>query len=472
MPDLKDFLQNNEASMREQLAKKPFPNQKQIDRNNETRPWSSQTEDLDFDDQIKVQASSKVLQRNHSFNALDTILEYRISLLALMIFSAAVFFPIAIFYPVNYFSVQQAYIPERTDTITSRIGLLTNRIEFASMPVESKLPTSLVVRRLNTTEARDWVIKQAYSQLQYENLRSSLKPESVSVEVTYDASLETLTLIGYANSPEWAAIITQLYWEYLLKIAKEADEKIQQKINQWMFALNERIDADIASLTDQIESNSKGSKTGVQLNYVQNTLSESYANQELNRTHLMQLHRDLQLAKNTPNLDLLKDSSDPDIAALIQMRKQLIASPESSYYFKRIDEIEQQIPIMIRQKLSQVEYQLKKIDQANISVKGQLARNQNLETKEIISNEKNEFVRSQLVALKEQKADLTKLQSQLNIETSLNKNKDFRVLTSATANESSLRPTRSVRLALALFASLLIPFSLIFSFVFLNRKYN
>lgn len=472
MPDLKDVLKDKEQEMNEQIAKRPFPGHKQIYRNNETRPWSSQIDDLDFEDSRQKLSNKLDNKRSDHEFLLLTITKYKMTLILLVILAASVFFPVAVLYPVHYFSVQQSFIPEKTDSIASRLTLLSNRIEFASFPTDTKLPTSLVARRLNGTEAQRWVVEQIYTNPVYSALKPGFKPESVTAEINYDPNLEILTLLGYANTAEGSKSVTELYWQYFLKSDKEMDQDLQRKIDQWLITLNDKVDSELANLTAQIESNTIGSKSGVELNYVQNTLSESYATHELHRSQLNQLRRELLAARNITNLDLLKDSSDADLASLIQIRKQLLNSPESAYYFKRIEEVEAQIPVLIKQKLSQVEYQLKNIEQSSSSVRSRLAQNQYAETKEVISGEKNDFVRRQLTALKEQKADLAKLQSQLSVEMFLRNNKDYKVITSAAANENSLRPTHTVRYSLALVASLILPLLLVFGWARLNDRKN
>ena len=62
--------------------------------------------------------------------------------------------------PSSYFSTLHLYAPEKTDSVSSRLQLFSNKIEYASFPIDFKIPLGLIARRLKSEAARSWVLQR------------------------------------------------------------------------------------------------------------------------------------------------------------------------------------------------------------------------------------------------------------------------------------------------------------------------
>lgn len=139
---------------------------------------------------------------------------------------------LASFLPSTYFATLHLYAPEKTDSIASRLQLFSNKIEFASFPVDFKIPLGLIARRLKSDAAKAAVIEK-FSTL-YPQEKNKLVVDLVGAETFYAEGSELLVIQGYANSPEFSVRITNLYWEYLESQIKTLRQNNLEKVHHWI----------------------------------------------------------------------------------------------------------------------------------------------------------------------------------------------------------------------------------------------
>src|SRR5437868_9200255 len=230
MSTIDELLDRHKKEIEQESRKLREEEHVEIPRDPFRRPWhgpatESITESI-------IDTTKKELPWFASFGGIGRVLYARkkIFISALIIFGCSFLF-VAERIPVTYNSTLHLYAPEKWDTISSRLPLLTNRVEFASFPLEFKVPLSLLSRRLRSEEARSWVIAK-YAQNPAHNV--AFNPDTVKVETAYVSTSELLMVQGFANDPEIASDITRLYWEYLEQEIKGLRGEQLKKIENWI----------------------------------------------------------------------------------------------------------------------------------------------------------------------------------------------------------------------------------------------
>jgi len=341
------------------------------------------------------------------------------------------------FIPKSYYSTLYLYAPEKADSISSRLALFYNRIEFASFPMELKMPISIISRKLRQEEAQAWVIKTFFERFPTEPVL--LKPESVKVEAGYITTTEILVIEGFANHPELAAKVTALYGEYFNLLLKKIAEENFAAIQVWFDETNQNIDKQIQSILGQLGPLAKQVGSSEVSNTLNNKVGENTQNLEAKRLTLTMTHNELLKAYQADDLSALQNLNDTDIQGLLKIHRELSSGPENLFYSKRAIEVEAQIKSLLDHKIRELALDLKNLNTDSKVLDYRRSENGSQLMKLSLAKQKELSFISQLNTLRVEKADLQKLKSQLDLDTSMQSSKT-RMLQRPISNESSVRP--------------------------------
>ena len=362
------------------------------------------------------------------------------------------------FVPMTYSSALQLYAPDKSDDISSRLALYANRVEFASFPIGLKIPLGLIVRRLKGPEARAWVIEQFMSKKGTSN--TGFNADSVRVETYYAEGSELLVIQGYANQPEAAMEITNLYWDYFENEIRNMRQEHLAKVSQWIQMTSFDIGQKSASVMERIAKLSP-EKQGAEKVQIRGRLAESFADLQMKRIHAQREYDELGAAAKDSTgekLFLLSDSEMQDMrriklaldgqngeipAARLKSQKEDLLTQARDFANGRLAEKEIELSSLKEQlrKLSPQLDSYRSIDATDSTMSSQI--------RELLHQE--DQYQSQL-------DELDKLKSQIEVESNI-VHMRLRPIQTASSDPSTRRPYKMVLYGLgaafALFLSLL-----------------
>lgn len=355
--------------------------------------------------------------------------------------------------PVTYFSTLHLYAPEKTDTIGTRLSLFTQKLEFASFPVDYKTPVSLMSRRLREDEAAQWVAKQLQTDPQYAGMKDKIKAETIAVETNYVPTQEILAIEGYANTPEAASVVTMLYWKYLSQDLRSFELEQQTKTRLWFDLTNSSIEKQIDLISDEIERISPRTYQKNSINKVQDSVSSSISESELRRSYLNKVLSELAVLDTTPEFTENSDSVEPEIRsrlriyARLKKEKELVSEVKLQSTLNDLHEA-------IRGKIIDTRNELRLLEHSRSSSEQEMSRLNLSENHIRIASEQEADLRTQLISLRNLKGDLIKFKSQLEMESQI-RTPQFRPIHYPQPNPSSVRPLPVVKYGMAMVIALL-----------------
>lgn len=449
MPTLNDLLNQHKDEIENEIKQYKAQQKTEITRNNDTRVWKAKLKnEIDFEEEKSKHIVPENKERKTEFSFGRAVFNrWKMGFLLLAILMAPTLIAVN-FLPKNYFSVMYIYAPEKSDSIASRMTLFYNRVEFASFPTELKMPVSLLSKKLKQSEARNWVIK-TYIERFSQNSTLPFSPESISAEVAYVVNTETLMIQGFANHPEVAMLITNLYGEYFQLLKKNIEDEHRQKIDEWFAQTMSNIDKQSDDIFLQLQNITLSPINKSMLNSISGRMSEN-ANQIEMKLATLNLQRDeLLRALKTTDFKEMSFVTDVEVQNLLKIREELLSRPETQQYSYRIDDMESQIRTLIQNKIQEKTLAIKTAHQDQIVVNKKLKDNKDLNSVLNVNQELESNLITQLNSLRSQKSELLKLKSQLQVELSSG-NLDYKVVQPPLANENSLRPLPAVRYLMAI----------------------
>ncbi len=466
MADIDEILRSQKSEIQKELYKNRKRNRHEMSRDHETRPWHSRIPQFGLQEEIEESLQSKSTPTINNLNTSDlrsktastkhfllhqfisqSIREHwKITIFAWFTF-LSISFGFVSQMPNNYFSTLYLFAPETSQSISSRLPLFSNRVEYASFPMELKIPISILSRQLRKEDARKWVISE-YLSHHSDVSPATLHLDEVRVEPGYVPTTEILVIEGFAYDPEMAKEITDLYWQYFNLQIKRLEDEHRARVRDWFFQTNASLDSQIETLLKRLEPDSNEKQSPVNLDMTSSRLSESFTNTQTQRSLLLAERDELLRAQTIEDLNKLSDISDRDINSMIQIRRQLLESPDSQLYFNRLSQVEAQIRDLIGQKIREKDSALIALSQNSSALERQLGSLQKASRqRKIVGSMESDLV-NQITTLRSYKSEIAKLKSQLELEPEVN-NVKTKVLQRPIANPDSMRPSLSTRYGMA-----------------------
>ncbi len=255
------------------------------------RPWDLLEKAIDrglhfdekFDSATETSTTKQAASAKATFSDLFKILQQHQRLILVSFLAFALIFGFFAFkIPSSYYSTLHLYAPEKSDSIGTRLSLFTQRLEYASFPVDYKTPISLISRRLHEEVARNWVINKFKTDPAYSDLVES----SVSVDTNYVPNQEILAIEAYANTPELAVVATNYYWDFLIKDIQDLEQEQNIKIKKWFGLTNQSLDQQISDTMKLLEGTTSRTfqKTGI--TKLQDSMGEVFSILEMKKSSL------------------------------------------------------------------------------------------------------------------------------------------------------------------------------------------
>ncbi len=454
MPDIDQVLA---ASLENRFVETVLPNSESRSDIFIDRPW--QNLDLEIDPAEKMPFQKKQIHKiktrtgvwYHSWHGIWQTLRNHFKKLLLSFSGILILsFSLASLLPSTYSSVLHLYAPEKTDSIASRLQLFSNKIEFASFPVDFKIPLGLIARRLKSDAAKKAVAERFA--ILYPQDKDKLIYDLVAAETFYAEGSELLVIQGYANSAEFSVRVTNLYWEYLesqIKTLRQNNlEKVQHWIlltsNDWKERLNV-ISASIASLpaASYLE---KADQLGT-------SLAVSDSDSQLKRRGVIKEIASINEALSQPGTDYLWSLSDPEIQDIHRMNEALqiqrgqATEIETSFSAKARE--------ISRRRLHEKEVELAGLNDQISHIKSQLISRASASKVEASMSAKQIDLLRQQSDYVGRIEDLEKLRDQVEVESTLIHTK-LEPIQAATPDESSRRPSLIMKYGVATLTALIL----------------
>ncbi len=362
---------------------------------------------------------------------------------------------LAQFITSTYYSTLHLYAPEKPNDIASRIPLFSNRLEFASFPVDLKVPLGLIARRLRGEPARQWVLAQYNSQ---PHTGTQLEPSVVRAETFYAEGSELLVVQGYANDPQIASEITNLYWDYLENEIKNLNVEHLSRVNQWLQLTTADINRKMEDVKSQLATLTMAPLSDA-TNRIDAKLAEAISENEIKRLRIQKELEELQKAEATESLDRLWAISIPEIQDLRVVDKAL--QDEGSTH-PSVDTATRRADIQAQAfRLSHQLYEQRQAEYAELAtqadrMKEQIEKHESGPSGREVSDLQKDLMASE-VEYRNLIAELNRLGAQLHVQSNLNSAR-LRVIQPALPDPTSRRPmlvlVYTVCLLMALFVSI------------------
>jgi hypothetical protein len=352
MPNIEDLINKYGKEITSETAEFRNAMGAGVPRDSEKRPWSSAAESAS-----QTYGPPPITKWYGSFTGIrEAVLKHKLMLFTAFFGGLMVLVGVAQFVPDSYNSVLNLYAPERTDSVSSRLQLFSGRVEFAGFPVDFKIPLGLTARRLRSDRAKEWVLKQ-YAQRPHDS-RITINPDLIHADTFYAEGSELLVIQGYANAPQIAADVTNLYWEYLETEIGGMRKEHLHRVNQWLAltASNLQAKLDDLNLKASAVSDSPMALSRAQLN---SKLADTYADAEVKRIRTQKQLDELAAALNhRPELTLttLWSLPYPELQDLRQVHSALALQQEtdtSPLLASRLKSIDEQAVTLAKKLLEQ-----------------------------------------------------------------------------------------------------------------------
>lgn len=459
MPEFDDLLNQHKAEIEEEKKSYGTVIQNEIPRDPLRRPWHQQ-DAPDFIESSVSAGAKKEGKREYpwfaSFGGIWRVLRRRWrvavagALVAALLISGA-----AMTVAPSYSSTLHLYAPDKVDSIVSRMNLLTNQLEFASLPIEFRVPISLISRRLRDTTARQWVLEQLLNSEKVKAGQLRVSPDSVHVETFYSAGQELLVIQGFANNPDAAYEVTNLYWKYLENELETIRKAYFSRIDEWIKVRAEALDRDIANLGEMLgKSTAKISGTDGQ-SPLQARLRNDLADLEMKKLALQKELEVLNASLKTGSLEELRKITDPELQQMLEIRRGLAAEDGApANYRSHVGEIETEIKNMINRRVDERQLQLQQaiVDRQRYS--RQLDSFRSSEGEQQIESEGFRDSQQRMRTLEAQRSDLDKLKAQLALENQVG-SVTFKAVQLPFPDVSTVRPTPGFVTGVVFFGSIL-----------------
>jgi hypothetical protein len=378
----------------------------------------------------------------------QAFLKHRIKLLVIFVLSTTLTTSIASFIPSTYFSTLHLYAPEKTDSVASRLQLFSNKIEYASFPVDFKIPLGLIARRLKSLEAKAWVLKK-YAEMPTHASEKKIDPELVNAETFYAEGSELLVVQGYANDPFVSVDVTNLYWDYLENEIKSLHEDNLAKVQKWIVLTSDDWTQRLNSISKRLTNMPT---TGYQENngQLRTQLTSDYSSFEIKKRKINKEKAELQTALKSKDLSLVWAISDPEIQDIRRVDEAISAEYGTQNSHEAL--IARGMEILHR-RIQEKDLELVSIEEQMNQVKQQMVERASVSRMESsISSKQSDLIRQQSDYVGRLE-ELEKLKNQIEVESTL-AHKKLSPIQAAFADPTSLRPSMVVKYFICVFAAI------------------
>jgi len=354
-------------------------------------------------------------------------------------------------------STLHLFAPEKPNNIASRLQIFSNRVEFASFPVDLKVPLGLIARRLRGEPARQWVLAQ-YA-LKPKIAKVPIDPDIVRAETFYAEGSELLVVQGYANDPQIAADVTNLYWDYLELEINKINKEHLARVRQWLDLTTTDVNRKLRETTLQL-SRINVAPLNETTAKIDAKLSETLSETEIRSLKIQRELEELKKANASQSLDRLWAISIPEIQDLRAVDRALqegnVGSPPDEVESRRL-EIQNQAFRLSQQLYSDRSREYSELLSQEQRMKSQLDKHADHSVSSQLTEIQRELLQSEAL-YKSQLDELGRLATQISVETDLSASR-LRVIQPALPDPTSRRPmlvlVYTVCLLLALFAAIL-----------------
>jgi hypothetical protein len=324
MANIDDILNQYGKEISEETHEYSNALQANMTRDSVRRPWSPPDQEGGTQNQSSPSSDSiEGLWYASPQSIAETIRKHAKILLPVLGTSLLLAIAAARYFPTTFNSSLHLYAPEKTDSISSRLSLFSNRVEFASFPVDFKVPLGLIARRLRGEVARTWVLKQYAAKPHLTDVE--VIPASVKAETFHTDGTELLVIQAYANDPKIASDVAYLYRDYLENEVNVMRLDHLEKIHQWVEMTGQGLQRSLDDVTSELQKLAEGalSNSDVQLN---NKLADAFSESEIRRIKAQKEIEDLQSASVSHSFDKIWGIADPAIQDLRQVDQALQTS--------------------------------------------------------------------------------------------------------------------------------------------------
>ncbi len=338
----------------------------------------------------------------------------------------------------TYSSTLHLYAPEKPNDIASRLPMFSNRVEFASFPVNLKIPLGLIARRLRGEPAKAWVMAQYASRPKKVNV--PIDPSIMRAETFYAEGSELLVVQGYANDPQIAADVTNLYWDYLENEIQTINKEHNSHVTEWLDLTAQGLKAKIEDVSSQIAQSAVAPLSDTMAK-VDAKLADSLSDVELRKLKIQKELDELKRANNAQSLDRLWAISMPEIQDLRAVDRALQdesgSAPVADTLARRAD-IQSQAFKLSKQLGDDKARELNELEMQAHRMKVQLDQHLQSSGSRQVSEVQKELFQNETV-YRAQLEEVGRLASQLKVEAALNATR-LRVIQPALSDPTSRRP--------------------------------
>lgn len=442
-----------------------------VDSKKSARPWDilrPQTSDFDFEEdpmpKSNLNKNAKVVNEAHvlfEVKAANFIKNHQNILKKVFLISSFILAIVAWFIPSSYYATLHVFAPEFSDNIGTRLSLFTQRIEYASFPVDSKTPISILSRRLREETAKDWVLNKIKSDPVLSEKMKGLIESSVGVETYYVPNQQILQIDGYANTPELSVQISYLYQQYLMHLIKIIEDEQSAQVRRWFDLTNKSVEDQMASVVEELRSLSSKTMDRPSVNILREAMGNNFTNTEIKKNAIVRTILDLKRLKSISNFKGIAESVDLEVQSKLAIYNQLL-NRKDLFGESKIEQARLDIIQTIDSRLKNSEQMLNESNSDIDFAKNQMAFVGSKDSAVRVFSEQENDLRFLLTNLRTQKIDLAKLKSQVEMETGI-RSGSFKVMHEPLPNPDTLRPNPVVKYGLVLVIAVLLSFAAAFA---------
>ncbi len=441
-----------------------------------TKPWDLldkdinnydfKTEDSENNKKTEIHDSGLVLLFSKTIDLITQNSKFFLKTFFTMVFLGLL---AAFLIPSSYYSTLHLFAPEFSDTIGTRLSLFTQRIEYASFPVDYRTPVSILSRRLREDVAKDWVLNKIKTNPELSKKMNGLIDSSVSVETNYVPIQQLLQIDGYANTPEMAVEISKLYHQYLLESISKIELAQSEKVRMWFDLTNKSVDEQMDIVSNQIKAITPQTNGKVSTLKLKDLLGDSYSTSEIKKTELLKTVTELKKLGAMTSYENITESSEPAVEMQLRIYNQLLIRQQF------VDGSQMQDAVLalrqvINQKTQEAENSLNNLTIDQSSTIRQIAEVGSKDGDLRMINDQEGDLRSQLAALRMQKVELTKLKSQVEMENGI-RTATYKTIKEPLPNYSSIRPLPAIKYSIVLVLAVMLSILIVYFYgLYIKQK--
>lgn len=461
MTDFEDIYATNAKEIHQQRHKLDESQNIEIPRDAFRRPWSSEQ---DFMEEApsrqeflekRVKDSVILLPWYATARGVWTYLKMRrVMAWCLFVASFLALNGLGGMIPTRYYSTVHIYAPAKIDSISSRLTQVMERVEFASLPVDLKMPMMLLARELENPQARQWVI---------EHMQGDFPPEFVSVDAGYALASEMLVIHGFGNSPEMALQTTQLYKKYFENRVDALRIEQLDKIDKWADLRLEKISQSLDELKPQVASLSSYSSDQQKVANIRQKLSDKMADLILRKINLQRLQNQINQAKWSQDLNSMQTVDNSELQELMDVYHGLTKKQNESKADDKMQGLYKQektrIEVQIRDQMSELgqstQKEMSQLENEISKLQTEISKYGSQESDIKFASGKESDFAQRMTGLENQKDELLKLKNQVQLDVSV-PSSQYKVIQEAVLDPGTRTPNLTVRYGVMVLGAFLI----------------